>query len=100
MVSRAYTGKTCRVVRTEWTEHFEKHPEELKKFPEQVGVSMSAGANHMGAPPEVEIDPKREFMPAGQGVGAVRELVPAGDVVRQIVAEAERVIDAMNRVRR
>ena len=100
VVSRAYTGKTCRVVRTEWTEHFEKHPEELKKFPEQVGVSMNAGANHMGAPPEVEVDPRREFMPAGQGVGAVRELVPAGDLVRQIVAEAERVIDAMNRVRR
>ena len=100
VVSRAYTGKTCRVVRTEWTEHYEKHPEELKKFPEQVGVSMNAGANHMGAPPEVEVDPRREFMPAGQGVGAVRELVPAGDLVRQIVAEAERVIDAMNRVRR
>jgi enoyl-[acyl-carrier protein] reductase II len=100
VVSRAYTGKTCRVVRTEWTQHFEEHPEELKKFPEQVGVSMSAGANHMGAPPEVEVDPRREFMPAGQGVGAVRELVPAGDLVRQIVAEAERVIDTMNAVRR
>ena len=36
VVSRAYTGKTCRVVRTEWTQHFEEHPEELKKFPEQV----------------------------------------------------------------
>jgi len=59
VVSRAYTGKTCRVVRTEWTQHFEEHPEELKKFPEQVGVSMNAGANHMGAPPEVEVDPKR-----------------------------------------
>lgn len=100
VVSRAYTGKTCRVVRTEWTQHYEEHPEELKKFPEQVGVSMNAGANHMGAPPDVEVDPKREFMPAGQGVGAVRELVPAGDLVRQIVAEAERVIDAMNAVRR
>lgn len=100
VVSRAYTGKTCRVVRTEWTQHFEEHPEELKKFPEQVGVSMNAGANHMGAPPEVDVDPNREFMPAGQGVGAVRELVPAGDLVRQIVAEAERVIAAMNGVRR
>lgn len=100
VVSRAYTGKTCRVVRTEWTQHYEEHPEELKKFPEQVGVSMNAGANHMGAPPDVEVDPKREFMPAGQGVGAVRELVPAGDLVRQIVAEAERVIDVMNAVRR
>ena len=95
VVSRAYTGKTCRVVRTEWTQHFEEHPEELKKFPEQVGVSMNAGANHMGAPPEVEVDPKREFMPAGQGVGAVRELVPAGELVRRIVREAEQVIAAM-----
>ena len=97
VVSRAYTGKTCRVVRTEWTQHFEEHPEELKKFPEQVGVSMSAGANHMGAPPEVEVDPKREFMPAGQGVGAVRELVPAGELVRRIVREAEQAIAAMSR---
>ncbi len=97
VVSRAYTGKTCRVVRTEWTQHFEEHPEELKKFPEQVGVSMNAGANHMGAPPEVEVDPKREFMPAGQGVGAVRELVPAGDLVRAIVREAEQVIAAFSR---
>lgn len=97
VVSRAYTGKTCRVVRTEWTQHFEEHPEELKKFPEQVGVSMNAGANHMGAPPEVEVDPKREFMPAGQGAGAVRELVPAGDLVRAIVREAEQVIAAFSR---
>ena len=97
VVSRAYTGKTCRVVRTEWTQNFEEHPEELKKFPEQVGVSMNAGANHMGAPPEVEVDPKREFMPAGQGVGAVRELVPAGDLVRAIVREAEQVIAAFSR---
>ncbi|MFN5605067.1 MAG: NAD(P)H-dependent flavin oxidoreductase [Actinomycetes bacterium] len=97
VVSRAYTGKTCRVVRTEWTQHIEEHPEELKKFPEQVGVSMNAGANHMGAPPEVEVDPKREFMPAGQGVGAVRELVPAGDLVRAIVREAEQVIAAFSR---
>jgi len=100
VVSRAYTGKTCRVVRTEWTQHFEEHPEELKKFPDQVGVSMKAGANHMGAPPEVEIDPKREFMPAGQGVGAVRELVPAGDLVRTIVREAEQVIAALTRFAR
>jgi enoyl-[acyl-carrier protein] reductase II len=100
VVSRAYTGKTCRVVRTEWTQHFEDHPEELKRFPEQVGVSVGAGANHMGAPPEVEVDPKREFMPAGQGVGAVRELVPAGDLVRQIVREAEQVVAAMSRFAR
>ena len=36
IVSRAFTGKTCRVVRNAWTNHFEEHPEELKQFPDQV----------------------------------------------------------------
>lgn len=100
VVSRAYTGKTCRVVRTEWTQQFEEHPENLKKFPEQVLVSMQAGANHMGDPPETEIDVTREFMPAGQGVGAIHGLIPAGDLVRRILAEAELAMDAVQRVRR
>lgn len=100
VISRAYTGKTCRVVRTEWTNHFEEHPEELKKFPEQAFASAQAGANHMGWPPETEVDPQREFMPCGQGVGAIRRLTPAGDIVREVVREAERVIEAMQMVRR
>jgi enoyl-[acyl-carrier protein] reductase II len=100
VVSRAYTGKTCRVVRTEWTQHFEEHPEELKKFPEQVMKSVQAGANHMGAPVETDVDVNREFMPAGQGVGAIKGLIPAGDLVRQIMAEAEQVIDSMKKFAR
>jgi NAD(P)H-dependent flavin oxidoreductase YrpB (nitropropane dioxygenase family) len=32
-------------------------------------------------------------MPCGQGVGAIRRLESAGDVVRSMVAQAERTID-------
>ena len=32
-VARAYTGKTCRVVRNCYTEYFEEHKEELQPFP-------------------------------------------------------------------
>ena len=32
-------------------------------------------------------------MPAGQGVGAIDALIPAGDLVRRMVAEAEATID-------
>ena len=39
-------------------------------------------------------------MPCGQGVGAIDELVPAGDLVAQMVAEAERTIDRLAAVRR
>jgi len=84
-------------VRTEWTQHFEEHPEELSKFPEQVMKSIRAGANHMGAPIDTHVDVNNEFMPAGQGVGAIKSLIPAGDLVRQIMAEAEQVIDLMKK---
>ncbi len=89
VISRAYTGKTCRVVRNEWTEHFEEHPEELQPFPQQVMFSAEAGANHLGAPDGSEVDIEREFFPCGQGVGAIHELVPAGELVRRMMAEAE-----------
>ncbi|MFZ9629658.1 MAG: NAD(P)H-dependent flavin oxidoreductase [Ilumatobacteraceae bacterium] len=100
VISRAYTGKTCRVVRTPWTEHFDLHPDELQPFPAQAVASMNAGVNHLGAPDGTDVDAAREFMPCGQGVGAIDRLVPAGDIVRSIVAEAERVIETVAKVRR
>jgi enoyl-[acyl-carrier protein] reductase II len=92
VVSRAFTGKTCRVVRNKWTQHFEDHPDELQPFPQQFIASMKGGANHMGAPDGTEVDVDLEFMPVGQGVGGIDELIPAGDVVRSIVADAERIL--------
>ncbi len=93
VISRSYTGKTCRVVRNEWTNHFETNPGELQPFPAQAIASMKAGANHLGAPSGTDADTAKEFMPAGQGVGAINELIPAADIVRDMVAEAERVLD-------
>ncbi|GAC1533834.1 MAG: nitronate monooxygenase family protein [Acidimicrobiales bacterium] len=92
VVSRAYTGKTCRVVRNDYTAHFEAHPEELARFPEQVLRSMNDGANHLGAPEDATVDPTREFYPAGQGVGALDQLVGAAELVARFVAEAEAVL--------
>jgi enoyl-[acyl-carrier protein] reductase II len=45
------------------------------------------------------VDPDREFMPAGQGIGAIHELVPAGDLVRRFVSEAEAVLDRVATLR-
>jgi enoyl-[acyl-carrier protein] reductase II len=92
VITRAYTGKTCRVVRNEWTQHFEEHPEKLQPFPAQAVASAQAGVNHLGAPDGTAVDAVREFFPCGQGVGAIHELVPAGDLVRRIVEEAEQAI--------
>jgi enoyl-[acyl-carrier protein] reductase II len=89
VISRAYTGKTCRVVRNTYTQHFEEHPDELKPFPEQVFTSSRSGVSHLGAPPDTVVDVDREFFPCGQGVGAIDALVPAGEIVQEMVATAE-----------
>ncbi|MDQ1434598.1 MAG: hypothetical protein QOF59_1414, partial [Actinomycetota bacterium] len=38
------------------------------------------------------VDPDKECYPSGQGVGAIHSLIPAGDLVRQIVDEAEHAL--------
>ncbi len=92
-ISRAYSGKTMRVVRNEYTEHYQQHPDELRTFPDQLGRSMGEGAFHLGGHEATDgVDPARECYPAGQGVGAIAELVPAAVLVRRIVEQAEEVI--------
>src|SRR5437660_3794010 len=60
VISRAFTGKTLRAVRNEWTDWHEKHPEELLPFPQQLGKSIRAGAMHLGADESTPgVDPDR-----------------------------------------
>ena len=97
-ISRAYTGKTCRVVANDWTRHYDKNPADLQPFPQQAVASMQAGVNHLGFPSGTEVDASREFYPAGQGVGSINDLVPAGELVRLIVAEASAVLARVGRI--
>ena len=99
VISRSYTGKPCRVVRNEWTNHYEEHPEDIKTFPLQAIASSQANVNHLGYPSGTDVDTSREFYPAGQGAGAVSELIPAGKLVRDIVAQAEEILQKLGRIK-
>lgn len=100
VVTKAYTGKTCRVVRNAYTQAFDDAGAAPLPFPGQFIRSMEDGANHLGLDESFAgIDPDREFMPAGQGVGAIDELVPAGELVERFVREAEAVIDRVASLR-
>jgi len=90
VVTRAYTGKTLRAVRNSYTDEFDKNPEKLQPFPAQVLQSTSDGAFHLGGDESTPgIDAERECYPAGQGTGAITELVPAAELVTRFVQEAE-----------
>ena len=99
VISRSYTGKPCRVVRNEWTNHYESHPEEIQTFPLQAIASTQANVNHLGYPSGTQVDTSREFYPAGQGAGAVHEIIPAGKLVADIVAQAEQILKQLGKAK-
>jgi len=93
VVSRAFSGKTMRVLRNETTDRYEADPSLLRKFPEQLAVSHADGTFHLGGDEHTTgIDPHREGYPAGQAVGGISSVVSAGDIVRSMVHEAEAVL--------
>ncbi len=93
IITRAYTGKTMRVLANAYTAWWDEHPDQLEPFPAQIVRSMNDGAFHLGGDEATSgVDPDRECNPAGQGAGAIGALVPAGEVVRTMVAEAEALL--------
>ena len=92
-ISRAFSGKTMRVVRNEFTRFYDEHPAELSPFPAQLGTSIEEGAFHLGGDEDTPgVDPDRECYPTGQGVGAIQTLMPAASIVAQMVQQAEHVL--------
>jgi enoyl-[acyl-carrier protein] reductase II len=87
--TRCYSGKPLRALRNPYIAEHEADPRKIRPFPEQLMISTQRNVMAYWQP---EADPQRMCFPAGQGVGAFREIKPAGDLLRDIVAHAERVL--------
>jgi enoyl-[acyl-carrier protein] reductase II len=86
-LSRSYTGKPLRTFRNRWTDQWEGRGDELAAFPEQYAV---AGPRVESGYQDGDVD--EGMMPAGQAVEVVHEILPAGEIVRRVVADAETVL--------
>ena len=99
-VSRSYSGKPMRVIANERTAYFDQHPDELVPFPEQMLTSIREGVLHLPTgPDDPNVDPSRECYPSGQGVGAIDELVPAGELVWRLMDEADAALARLGGLR-
>ncbi len=90
VVTRAFTGKDCRVVKNRYAEQWEDRQGELKPFPfqmmvdsEKMEAAIRWGNTDLG------------IMPAGQVSGAIHEVKSAADVVREMMEEAEEVLSLL-----
>src|SRR5438876_854901 len=90
--TRCYSGKPLRSLRNRYIAEHEADPSRIRPFPEQLMISAQ---RRVMAYWEAEADPERTCFPAGQGVGAFREIKPAGGLLHEIVAQAERVLAAL-----
>jgi NAD(P)H-dependent flavin oxidoreductase YrpB (nitropropane dioxygenase family) len=89
VLSKAYTGKNLRTLGNDWTSAWASRHDELAGFP---GQYAAAGVRAESGYQDGELS--EGMMPAGQGVGLVRTILPAGEIVRKMVADAERVLHA------
>jgi enoyl-[acyl-carrier protein] reductase II len=89
--TRSYTGKPARAIRNDRTDEWEAKADTIQPFPMQAGLSVQEGVmDYMGHGPT--FDPKRTFLPAGQGSGAIHDIKPAREIFDDIVREAETVM--------
>ena len=98
IITRCYTGKPLRVLKNDYVADWERRPQDIKPFPMQAMMSHQSGVlgDLSGAPENV--DRERSAFAMGQGAGAIRDVKPAGQIVREVVAEAEEIIGRMARL--
>jgi NAD(P)H-dependent flavin oxidoreductase YrpB (nitropropane dioxygenase family) len=86
-ISRSLTGKPARMIQSLWSAAWEQAPIEQLPMPFQSIVSAPVMAS--------AVKQKRgDILPgfAGQGVGAIREIRPAAEVMRKLVTGAEEAL--------
>src|SRR4029077_12031959 len=95
----SYSGKPMRVKQNLWTQDWESRPQDIQPFPMQAGLSSRAGVMG-GIGGQLEgLDPDKSCFAMGQSAGGVRDVLPAGQIVNRIMAEADAAIARLERLR-
>jgi enoyl-[acyl-carrier protein] reductase II len=95
-VTKSYSGKPMRVIRNSWTDDWERRPQDIKPFPEQMRISASEMLL-LGGPGD-ELDPARACMPCGQGAGAINDIPSCAEIIERTMREARDTIARLDRL--
>jgi len=93
VVTRAATGKPCRLIKNNFTREWERREYEIQPFPIQgtrIGRPAAILAREKG-------DIENGNAPCGQSAGLIQEVMPAREVIEALVSEAEAVLARLAR---
>uniref|UniRef100_A0A7S2FDC9 Nitronate monooxygenase domain-containing protein n=1 Tax=Alexandrium andersonii TaxID=327968 RepID=A0A7S2FDC9_9DINO len=82
-----YSGRPCRVIKNEYANKWEETPHKIKELTEQGIVPFERDLKDGKAPVYAW---GNNIM--GQAVGGIKEIMPAGDVVKMFVSQAVDVL--------
>jgi enoyl-[acyl-carrier protein] reductase II len=87
--TRCYSGKPMRVMKNAYVDDWESRPGDIQPFPMQAMISVNNGAiGGIGGQTE-GLERDKSCFAMGQSAGGVKDIVPAGELVKRIMAEAE-----------
>lgn len=90
VVTKSYTGKTIRTVRNRWTQQWSRREGEALPFPLQFIKAREKVLPGGWVGGDLEYG----CAPAGQIAGMITEIKSAKEVVKEIVAEAEKILQS------
>ncbi len=97
--TRCYSGKPMRVQKNPYVDDWEKRPQDIQPFPQQAMLSSRAGVMG-GIGGQMEgLDADKSCFAMGQSAGGVRDVLPAGEIVKRILKEAEDSIERIGKLR-
>lgn len=91
IVTKAHSGKPCRLIRNDFTSYWDGHAGEIKPYPQQL-LEVGEPATILG---RIDGDVDNGVLPAGQSSGLITGIKGAGSVVEDIIAQARTVLEGL-----
>lgn len=88
VVTRAHSGKPCRMIRNAFTDYWSEHEDDIRPYPKQA-LEVGNPASVRG---RLEGDAEGGVLPAGQSVGVIDAVLSARKIVHEVVGEARLIL--------
>jgi enoyl-[acyl-carrier protein] reductase II len=95
-ITRSYSGKPMRVVRNAWVDDWERRPQEIQRFPEQMALSAREGVLLFATGEAEGFESERACMPCGQGAGAINDIPTCAEIIDRVMSDARATIERLH----
>ena len=96
IVTKSYTGKPCRCIKNDRIEKYENDPSLIQKFPMQFMKTMQDNVFGTIGGKIQNINVNEDCMPSGQGIGGISDILPAKQIVDDMVHQASNILEGTN----